>query len=300
MRANSRHYHSRWRDTLETLVLIFSDQQLITGLAICVAGFVEAFKYDLSSLHWQIIVYLAWTSSTVHLISLSLLRKWLLERPFLRNLRVFGMSILAILLMIALKPLLNNNYYYWVIPVRCFWDLTGSQGSSTYWQLPHQQTANTVISYLIILTGYSWKICDVFESSRTRFRRWFVCAPTLYLQGRIKRRVSPKPARWTWNWACSRVLIYAYIQLLLVCDILESFIFTLFLLLSTLLWGTIQILKAREIEPQITLQGEREFTFGQTLALLLLLQPISAVIEHFANDKSCESPFTRSHKGKLT
>lgn len=295
LRANSRRCQSDWKKTLEKLVLIFSDQQLITGLAIAVAGFIECFKHDLSSHHWRIVVYLIWTSSTVHLISLSLLREWLLGRPFLRNLRVSGMLILAVVLMVSLIPLLNENFLAGNLPVRCFW--------THYWHkdydafLPTYETPNTIISYVLILIGYTWKFVDAFGTSRVRARKWLVCAPILYLERTIKDRVSPKPVRWSWNWTCSKALTCLYIQLLLVCDILESFMFTLLLLLTTLLWGTLQIVLTRRqygYRPE-----ERELTFGQLLAVFLLLQPISAIIEHFAKDTGSELHPNQLHGEKF-
>jgi hypothetical protein len=48
LHANSRNEDSRWRDIFEGVTLSFSDQQLVTGLAILVAGYCEMLNNNLS------------------------------------------------------------------------------------------------------------------------------------------------------------------------------------------------------------------------------------------------------------
>ena len=57
---------------LERLVLIFSDQQLVTGLAMLTAGYIK--RYSMSTYNFDIITALAWLSSTAHLSTLAVLR----------------------------------------------------------------------------------------------------------------------------------------------------------------------------------------------------------------------------------
>ncbi|KAL1637982.1 hypothetical protein SLS58_009099 [Diplodia intermedia] len=52
---------SRWKEPFKKGILSVSDQQIVTGIAILVAGFAEINKID--SYHWKIIVYLGWMSS---------------------------------------------------------------------------------------------------------------------------------------------------------------------------------------------------------------------------------------------
>ncbi|KXT09127.1 hypothetical protein AC579_394 [Pseudocercospora musae] len=40
--GNSRRYHLAWRNTIERVALIISDQKLVTGLGMLIAGFYEA------------------------------------------------------------------------------------------------------------------------------------------------------------------------------------------------------------------------------------------------------------------
>jgi len=77
----------RWRDTrpvmipaplvttnaFEDFIFAFSDQQLVTGLAMLVAIF---FKGDISIYSFQVAVSVAWFSSTIHLSTLVVLRRY--------------------------------------------------------------------------------------------------------------------------------------------------------------------------------------------------------------------------------
>jgi hypothetical protein len=80
-RANSRNQHSRWRNVIESVMMSLSDQQLVTGFAILIAGYYEMMNSNLSIYHWRIVTYLAWLSSSVHIASLTLLRDVLNKNP---------------------------------------------------------------------------------------------------------------------------------------------------------------------------------------------------------------------------
>lgn len=304
-KVNSRRADDRWRVTLDKVVLIFSDQQLIAGLAIVIAGFVEALTRDLDSYHWHIVTYLAWLSSTVHLITLSLLRSWLSERLLLRNLRMLGMLILLGLLGTAIYPSLNLKFTSGIFdseddnsrgdktrsqatPVHCFWG--GDLSYSMHWP----PNGDAVISYVALIGGYLWKISQAFDSSRNRSRRWLFTSPSAGLERAAKRRVDGLGLV---NRMVYRLLVFAYVILVLVTGALESFIATLFFLIGTLIWGTEQLLLARLRAPSTIKSEENILSFGQLLSLLLLLQPLATVIEHFGGRRCRASPPRPSTSG---
>lgn len=68
-------------------------------------------------------------------------------------------------------------------------------------------------------------------------------------------------------------------------ETLESSLASMLLLFFALAWGTLQILLPRQTmnyyHPQVN-ESEARLSFGQLLPLLLLLQPILAIIEHSA------------------
>ena len=112
----SRHARERRSKGLERFILALSDQQLVTGLAVLIAGFVST--CSMSIYHFNIIAALGWFSSTTHLSTLAVLRVYFIEHPRLRNWRVVAMLSVLVLLIITrvvtLASTLDNS-----LPVRC-------------------------------------------------------------------------------------------------------------------------------------------------------------------------------------
>lgn len=99
----------------------------MAGLAILVSGYYEMIHNDLSVYHWNIVIYLSWMSSAVHIASLTLLTDVFNKKPdafnngpILRNIRVAGMLSLFILLVAAMWPL-RRLYVPLDTRVKCLW-----------------------------------------------------------------------------------------------------------------------------------------------------------------------------------
>lgn len=153
-RAHSKRCNEKWKKTLDKVMLAFSDQQLVTGLAIILAGFLEALNNDLDVYHWHMVIYLAWMSSTVHLTALSFLKDWLSRRTLLRNLRAFGMVVLFAFLAMAMYVQGDWNFTivlyggHYTLPVRCIW--RGQSSSAPKWVGWNNDVA---ISYFMLCLG---------------------------------------------------------------------------------------------------------------------------------------------------
>jgi hypothetical protein len=65
----------KWEPALRNAILMFSYQQLVTGIVILACGFSQL-SSGLYSFHWQIIVYLAWFSSLDPLEDSDRNRRW--------------------------------------------------------------------------------------------------------------------------------------------------------------------------------------------------------------------------------
>jgi len=76
-------------------VLAQSDQQLVTGTAIIIAGFMKPCSTDMY--HFQIVAALAWFSASTHLASLQLLKDYLIKHTIVRNLRVVVMFLVLLI-----------------------------------------------------------------------------------------------------------------------------------------------------------------------------------------------------------
>ena len=92
----------KWNKALQMAVLSFSDQQILTGLAILISGYVQLSCRGLAVYHWQIVVDLAFFSSVTHLTTLTCLRTYFQTRNLLRLIRLIFMGVLAAMLGCAL------------------------------------------------------------------------------------------------------------------------------------------------------------------------------------------------------
>ena len=220
-RANSRNQHSRWREIIENVTLSLSDQQLVMGLAILVAGFCEMLSSDnMATYHWFVIVYLAWLSSAVHIASLTLLRDFFNERPVLQNLRVAGILTLLALLAAAMWPLRyvkSSERNGFRVPIRCFW--SGSGPSYGY----NEVDPDWVLSIVMLFGAYIWKLSQLFTTSRSSVRKWAVAKPQVVMERLMRRSVLSRRSRWI-TWPAYNSLASCYIVGVVYAELAESFI----------------------------------------------------------------------------
>ncbi|KAK1984975.1 hypothetical protein LZ30DRAFT_686485 [Colletotrichum cereale] len=168
--ARQKQLDHRGRRILEEVILIFSDQQLITGIGILIGGYVQATRDGLSQHHWNKVIYLAWVSLTVHLMSLSVLRGRLKRNMVSRGIRVIAVTLVFTLLIAALVPTTTNGWagkypsmgrLSPATPVRCLWD-----AGRSFSDLSLYYNSESVISYLILVYVFVWKLSHFFDTTR--------------------------------------------------------------------------------------------------------------------------------------
>jgi len=275
--ANSRHEDTRWRTVIEGLMMSLSDQQLVTGLAILVAGYCEMMNSDLTLYYWRIVTHLAWLSSSVHIASLTLLRDVLNKHPTIRNVRVAGMLVLLTLLTVALWPTRFLSSYpdtMSSIPAKCFW-------TSTY-LTPRAFTSspdpNWILTLVMLWFAYVWKLSQLFASSRDLARQWLVARPEAAIERFMRRAVSTRRSKW-FKWPAYKILTLCYISFVAWAEFAESFVASIIYLCMALPYGITAIMKSRSTADDEVIAGERTLTFGQLVPLFLLVLPILLVFE---------------------
>ncbi|TIA79691.1 hypothetical protein D6C76_03491 [Aureobasidium pullulans] len=273
-----------WHKALHQCVLLLSDQQIVTGIAVCMAGFI-ALHGRISVYHFQIVIMLAWMSSSVHLSALTMLGEYFRKRPGVLGWRIVGMLVLLILLLAALAPTNSNLWatqwtpdseHYektsWAIPAKCFFFHTWGEGVNP----------DAPLSYLILTLSYVWKIGALFRSSRNVFHRR-VRGPYEYFLERILHKEAIKASkcrgkrRLSWIYYATMVV---YIILLALFEFSASFAASLWLSYVGLVYGTIQIVIPRQQNSWWN-SKENSWTFGQIVPLVLLIQPIGAILENY-------------------
>ena len=93
---------------IEKIILNLSDQLLLTGTAILIAGF--STHCSISVYHFTMISDLAWFASFVHIITIVVLLQYLQDRPVLRNWWAVLMSCMAVLLTV---PTILQGHRHW-------------------------------------------------------------------------------------------------------------------------------------------------------------------------------------------
>lgn len=113
------------QEALKKFILTLSDQQLVTGVAMLVAGFANWCTMSVYELN--MIVVLAWFSSATHLATLDVLQDYFRQNRVVRNWRMIGM--LAIVLLLIAGLLVTGFYanYFLTAPLPCLKSLASAR-----------------------------------------------------------------------------------------------------------------------------------------------------------------------------
>jgi hypothetical protein len=309
-----------WAKALEKGVLVFSDQQIITGIAVLIAGFIQ--MGTISVYPWQIVVDLAWMSSNVHLTSLTFLSNYSLANHTLRTCRMVGMLALFGLLLAALVPTVDytwlnaisntaittnstlperntsgvapngrgGNCFLIQLPAHCFLKTTllratsGLAAASGMQSLASMNT-DAVVSYCFLAFGYLWKGSMLFSFSRQTFTRWTKEIPLrclrMPMQRLARRQRQTKQYFMRWVYRLGYCLLMSGYAVEIAClNLFASFAGSLLIVAIGLAWGTIAIFNPRALLPSGVRDQEDTWSFGQILPVLLLTLPLLAVSEH--------------------
>lgn len=88
---------------MEAAVLMYSDTQVLTGIAIMLSAYSQL-QHKISIYHWRTTVQLAWFSSMTHLTTLTSLRAYFREHSKIAFWRLVFMGVTLLLLVAALVP----------------------------------------------------------------------------------------------------------------------------------------------------------------------------------------------------
>jgi hypothetical protein len=278
--------HPRIQTALRKFVLSLSDQQIVTGIAIMAAGLRGLAKDTISTYHYQIVLYLAWLSSSVHLSAISLLTPYLSKYNGLRTWRLIGMLALFVMLLVGLVPTISDNWGTvnktfdfssgsvqptgWGVPAACFWGRTYGNGVNN----------DAPLGYAILVISYVWKVGELFIAPQ-RLYHFVVHIPVRILMEKplciIARRYARSQSRL--YLLVFRLYLMLCLPLLTALETLVSFSAALWLSILGLVFGTLQIVIPRNQNLASTADQEEKWGFGQLVPLILLIQPLGALTE---------------------
>lgn len=286
---------------LERFVLALSDQQLVTGIAILIAGYISPCSMD--SYHFQIVASLAWFSSTTHLSTLVLLRRYLIEHPIVRTWRVIGMLITLLGLLAAQFFIFDAeaNLHNLTLPAYCGigrlatpadsvpvlgLNLSGiviyllfSYGNNITALYSEDKNSNVGVIYLVLGKLESKFPGRKEQSHETRLQKRHVSELTP--EDDLTESERQHHMNVTINTSGNRLSAVANSQLFVLSLVRKSFLGHVLWLVFGSVYGLIQIVRARwTVVSKLAVNGsENDMGFGQIVPLLLLALPLLAVGE---------------------
>ncbi|KAL8836144.1 MAG: hypothetical protein Q9170_003037 [Blastenia crenularia] len=221
------HPARSWEPVLRKAILLFADQQLITGFAILGASYSQL-RCGISSYHWQIIIYLAWLTSLSHLTTLTALRQYFQEHHTIRAWRIALMLCMAFPLCVALLPTGHGRwspgYFNGVnndaTPAICMFKLLalGKFETGLF------STPAMVLSLFVLSLGYVTRIVKLFPDTAATVRKWLRTKPgdvvKRWLDSIYNRSRTPGAGKlWTLVYILSLAL---FLDLRVICDLNDS------------------------------------------------------------------------------
>ena len=267
---------------LKQVLLGFADQQLVTGLAILIAGYM---KYcSISVYHFNVVTDLAWLASVTHLLSVSCLRDYFVEHPGIRDARAIGMVCFFIMLAVSCCIFEVHHAFSddWSAPLRCrFPSLRG------------EPDVPWVMCLSVLLLSYPITILRLYpESGLYRWgEKWMIKKPNDSVSEVFERciqkdvRLKHLP-RLTFGHRCQILANHLAMAVCLVAVFIA--IYTRYLVIDHggylyYGFGIFRIFSSLSIRAKLyPLDGsESTWGFGQLVPLLLIAIPLLSTFELF-------------------
>ncbi len=219
-----------WEPTLRAAVLMFSDQQIVTGIALLSSGYAQL-SHRLSVYHWQMIIYLAWFSSLTHLTTLTILRQHFRDNPEARLWRAVLMLIMVTMLGIALLP---SGDAFWLgenlgdqvgrLPALCYFKRLIARSPEERFEPDPVQTGSMLISILVLFSGFSTRLIKLSRHATDFIKLWVRTKPGKILRNAMNDSIQHVGrAQATWYWKVKlMVLEITYVFFRASFDIYES------------------------------------------------------------------------------
>lgn len=258
---------------MERFVLGFSDQQLVTGLAILLVAFtrIPSTNGHISYYHFKLVTDLAWFASNTHQTTLLVLRKYLRAHLALSLPRAIGMLVMGCCLLSATFIVAGDDKGVLSCPVECV--LSDTKRSKF-------RGGALLSSFLLLFWGYSVALIPLFEWS---WSFWLLVEKSI---SGVYRRLSPRP-RLPFHLLSSSAKLWRaiyisgglYGQLVgvmltpIACAVFNVFYFGV---------GLFSLILDRS-QGQALMKGQNEdqFDFGQLVPLLLMALPFLSAIEAY-------------------
>lgn len=303
---------NQWTKAATAALLTYSDTQVITGIAILLAGYWQL-RCGILLYHWKVISNLAWFSSVTHIATLTSLRKYFQQRLTLAYFRTTAMAINLILLGIASGPAnlikgrvsIRDEGNPDLRPVKCFYEMGFNE--MDYVQNLQLNGPILIASLTFLVVSYTIRVIRISTTCSRITRKWLKDKPGDWLKKNHSKAIdnqakmqNPVQRRLWCFW--KRLLTLSYVVLKALCEVGNSMLWevcsfvywlyttslfpSLFLillgwpclkilwLLAAFSWGTIKLATLRATHH---MEEEHVWGFGQILAVFLSILPIWSI-----------------------
>jgi hypothetical protein len=296
-------------EALRKAALVLSDQQLLTGTAMGLAGLIK--HCEITQYHFNTVLNLILAAAVAHTMTFTLIEGYISQNSFFRIWRAVAMVIFGALCFGIFIVVGNNNWMkVYGLPAQCGYD-----GLGDGFGLP--ASASLGLLYWFFIQGYSYSLTVLVPASTTLRVFNDILSPTTYLvqickylalasmyfdAGRAKcqKSMSIEPGlvvvnlrfpylktkmhrlrygAWSFVSIFTKVLhglVYGAVQ------VWSSYAFVLSWAFYTLIASTANIILQRKTAAENGMQGnEDQWGYGQLLSVLLLVPLVSAVVNPF-------------------
>lgn len=327
----SKYFKSwpRLETTLRRVVLAFSDQQAVTGIALLGSGY-GSLNTGIDSYHWQILVYLVWFSSLTHLTTLTVLRRHFLHNPAARLGRAVLMFITVAMLAVALLPTGDTLWSFGDdgsyqqsqgVPALCYFRRLGSHEHQKQFDVYSPGFISMIISIFILASGYLTRAVKLSNRASNITKAWFNEKPShslLHLRDcALERLERPVPTSRKIQWVVGYILIETFnVWFKVLYDIYASMLWEVCVpiailggvmriltsskiiwLVSALAWGTRNLFAVRVAN---NIDAESSWGFGQIFTVILLVLPLLGTVETFYGKRGLETTQDMNPIGPFT
>lgn len=289
----------KWTKATTSALLTYSDIQVITGIAILLAGYLQL-SYGISVYHWRVVSNLAWFSSVTHIATLTSLRIYFKKRPALAYCRIIAMGINLILLGVASGP---ANYQdpnteqrrFYAYPAKCLYE---------HGHKPELNYLMVAASLIFLITSYTIRVIRISVTCSRVTHEWLRVKPGNWVKKNHSKAVD-RQARsqdfvrrklwclWKQQLTLSYVVSKALYEVgdsmlwevcsfdtlnipnvIFFCSIRLILSMQIIWLLAALTWGIIKLVLRRT---EVKLDGEHVWGFGQILSVFLSILPMWSI-----------------------
>ena len=287
-------------EVLTRFILVLSDQQLVTGLAVLIGALSN--PWCVSGYELLVVTSLAWFSAMTHLATLDVLQEYFRKRTFLRDFRILAMVLNLFLLIaailaitwydgtFALEPLVCTDYGNW--RSRSLHD-----GDMLY---IFENVVPSFVQVVFLLLAFADRVLNLYGTAptfgghTTRLARVYCY---LHMRHRFPGRNRTSAGRMT---ELERALTrneehhqQEYIErtgristFTVLNHYLQSFLSNIATLFFVLSYGLSQVIVSRTSYAPKLEAGANRMDFGQIVPLILLALPPLAAAEVFLGNNS--------------